>query len=251
MHDIRYDAVHDEFLVTNPFAKAILTFRGAANGEEPPIRVIQGPSSQMGDVQRVDIDLINNEIVVPSRQGSILVFPREGNGDVAPLRVIRGPDTQLHDVMSVVVDPVHNLLVVGCTIDLSRLDGNENSARAAQEGSLLIFNRTDQGNVKPRAIIRGPKTGILLPEQMQLYAPRGWVLVALSNTYGAVEPRDAFVGIWSINDNGDVPPRWKLSGPKSQMKKPRGVALNPKNKELIVADMSRNAVFTYYFPEIF
>ena len=29
------------------------------------------------------------------------------------------------------------------------------------------------------------------------------------------------------------------------------VALNPQNKELIVADMRLNAVLTYYFPEIF
>ena len=38
---------------------------------------------------------------------------------------------------------------------------------------------------------------------------------------------------------------------KSQLKKPRGVALDPKHKELIVADMTLNAVLTYSFPEIF
>jgi len=40
-------------------------------------------------------------------------------------------------------------------------------------------------------------------------------------------------------------------GPNSLLKKPRGVALNPKNKELIIADMRLNSVLTYYFPEIF
>ncbi len=35
------------------------------------------------------------------------------------------------------------------------------------------------------------------------------------------------------------------------MKKPRGVALNPKHKELIVSDMRLNTVLTFYFPEIF
>ena len=33
MHDIKYDAIHDEFVVANPFAQAILTFRGAADGD--------------------------------------------------------------------------------------------------------------------------------------------------------------------------------------------------------------------------
>ena len=34
MHDVRYDAVHDEMYVTNPFSRAILVFRGGADGEE-------------------------------------------------------------------------------------------------------------------------------------------------------------------------------------------------------------------------
>ena len=42
MHDIRYDAVHDEIIVPVPYAQAILTFRGGANGQEGPIRIIQG-----------------------------------------------------------------------------------------------------------------------------------------------------------------------------------------------------------------
>src|SRR2546430_4111999 len=43
MHDIRYDEMHDEFFVVNPFAEAILTFRGGTSGQESPIRIIQGP----------------------------------------------------------------------------------------------------------------------------------------------------------------------------------------------------------------
>ena len=37
----------------------------------------------------------------------------------------------------------------------------------------------------------------------------------------------------------------------SQLKKPRGVVLNVKNKEMVVADMRVNAVFTFHFPELF
>ena len=32
---------------------------------------------------------------------------------------------------------------------------------------------------------------------------------------------------------------------------PRGIALDPKNKNLIVSDKRLNAVLTYYFPEMF
>ena len=45
--------------------------------------------------------------------------------------------------------------------------------------------------------------------------------------------------------------RWKIGGPKSTIERPRVVALNPRTKEIIVADMRLNSVLTYYFPEIF
>mgnify|MGYP003395057452 CR=1 FL=1 len=61
-----------------------------------------------------------------------------------------------------------------------------------------------------------------------------------------------FVGVWSINDSGDVPPRWKIDGKLSNgMQKPHGIALDPKHKEVVVADMRLNAILTFYFPEIF
>src|SRR6266478_2738871 len=100
MHDIRYDAIHDEIVVPNPFGQAVLTFRGGASGEEPPIRIIQGPSNQLEDVQRVDIDPVHNEIFVPSG-GSILVFRREAQGNVEPVRVIRPDNARQREVTSV------------------------------------------------------------------------------------------------------------------------------------------------------
>jgi hypothetical protein len=242
MHDIRYDALHDEVSVTNPFAKAILTFRGGASGEEPPVRVIQGPSTQLeGSLDRMDVDPVHNEIFVPSNE-VIFVYPREANGDTAPLRVIRGPDTQLHNVISIAVDPVHNVIVAGFSRDTQRETGL---------GGLLIFNRTDNGNIKPRGIIQGPHTGLLLPEQLQIYAPRGFIVLPQTTSTFRQEPEGTFIGVWSINDNGDVPPRWKLGGPKSMIKRPRGLSLNPKFREILVADMRANAVMVYSFPEIF
>jgi hypothetical protein len=231
MHDIRYDAVHDEILVPNQFGQAILTFRGAADGEEPPIRVINGPSTGLQRPDRLDVDTVHNEILVPDID-RILVYPRTGNGDVAPIRMIHGPDTGL-DTSTLAVDPVNNVIV------------------ASTGKQLLIFNRTDEGNVKPKAVIAGPKTGITRINQIQMYPPKGLIIAAQPGGAG-VEPKEpVFIGIWSIHDKGDVAPRWKLGGPKSGLKKPRGVALNPKHKELIVSDMRLNSVLTFYFPEIF
>ena len=256
MHDIRYDAVHDEFIVTNPFSQAIMVFRGGANGEEAPIRVIIGPKTQLynsgaaGGIDRADVDPVHNEIYVATGDG-IMVFPREGNGDVAPIRIIKGPDTRLRGAGTLAVDPVNNLIVVGGNLGRP---GQRRQASEGEEGGgggMLTFNRTDSGNAKPQTVIFGPKTAIVRINQIQVYSPKGWIVATQPGKGDEQEPEGVFVGVWSIRDNGDVAPRWKIGGPKSAMKKPRGVVLDPKHKELIVADMRLNSVLTYYFPEIF
>src|SRR5713101_5436686 len=98
MHDIRYDAVHDEVFVPVPYAQAILTFRGGADGEEAPIRVIQGNKTGLfgsGAMDKVNIDAEHNEIYITTPMQEIRVFAREANGNVPPIRILSGPDTQL------------------------------------------------------------------------------------------------------------------------------------------------------------
>ena len=241
MHDIRYDEPHDELYVGNPFAGAILVFRGGANGEEAPIRIIQGPDTQLEGPDRLEVDSVNNEIIVPENGNTILVYPRTGNGNVKPLRVIKGPDTHLRGIRSVAVDTTRNLLVGGTQF---RQGDHE-------EGILLIYSRTANGNVKPLRVIEGPKTEIVRITQLQVHSPKGWILAAQAGTHDALHPDDGFIGIWSINDNGDVPPRWKIRGPNSTLIKPRGIVLDPKHKELIISDMARNSVMVFYFPEVF
>ena len=54
MHSIDYDEIHDEIVVPQQFAQAILTLRGSADGDEPPLRVIQGSRTQLGGSRRHD-----------------------------------------------------------------------------------------------------------------------------------------------------------------------------------------------------
>src|SRR5215472_14054903 len=136
MHGIAYDAIHDECMIPQQFGQAVMTYRGGANGEERPIRIIQGPHTRLKAPDHLDVDATHNEVFVLEK-GFVLVFPRDAQGDVAPIRVIEGPDTRLAGDEPLAVDPVHNLLIVGSS--------REGDAR------LLIFNRTDNGNVKPKA----------------------------------------------------------------------------------------------------
>src|ERR1700745_569034 len=98
MHGFGYDPIHDEIVVNSPLTQAILVFRGGANGEEPPLRVIQGPKTQLlgvGALDKVTGDPQPGEIYIPPARHNILVFAYGANGDVEPIRVLGGPDTQI------------------------------------------------------------------------------------------------------------------------------------------------------------
>ena len=236
IHSIAYDEIHDEFFLPVPFPQAILTYQGSASGEEAPIRIIQGPLTRMNSPNRLGVDQVNNEIFVPEGD-RVLVFRREANGNVAPVRVLEGPDTELGG-SAVGIDTVHNFLVV--------------AGEYQREGvRFRIFNRTAQGNAKPLRVIGGPKSGFQdLSGPFAVYSPKGWI-VAGDRGEGGLASEMAYLGVWSVEDNGDVPPRWRVGGPNGVFQMPRGVALNPKHKEVIVSDKRLNAVLTFSFPEIF
>jgi hypothetical protein len=249
MHDIRYNAVHDEIVVPVPYAQAILTFRGEADGQEGPIRIIQGPKT--GAIgSRLDVDPIHNEIFTYTGD-SILVYPRDANGDVAPIRVIKGPDTQLKTPYGIAVDPINNVLVIGLNSDFGTKEPLVDP-EDLEKGGILVFNRTDSGNAKPRAVIRGPRSEIIRINQMQVYPSRKMIVAAMPGVKDDMEPQGAFLGVWSIDDNGDVPPMFKIPvGERTLLKKPFGVVLNPKDKEVIISDMRNQGVLVFSAPEIF
>jgi hypothetical protein len=244
-----------------------MTFRGDANGEASPIRVIQGPHTQIGFPNHgIGLDNVHNELFIVDKE-FILVFPRTGNGDVAPLRVIRGPNTLLANARGVVVDPVRNVLLVGT------------------DNGLLVFDRTANGDVKPRAIISGPMSGIRAKKpvtdtdndadaiaerrrggqgvaiQNMRMSSKGFLVavqgrVAVPQDQSTVSAPDGKGGIaaWSIDDmmkvhgRGDIPTAFMLSSPSGKMAG-GSIALNPNAKEVILGGL--HSLEVYSFPEIF
>jgi hypothetical protein len=249
MHDVRYSTKRDEIYVTNPFAQAVLTFSGDSSGDKPPIRIIQGPQTGLGGIDTLEIDDVNDEFFVPDGN-NVRVFPIAANGDVAPLRVVRGGDSVGWEPGSgIAVDPIHNLLITDGTI--TGKDDYVNPHPGGRD-SIFIMSRTANGDTKPLRTIRGKDTGIMGIRQMQAWPKGGWIIISQITDGGIAIPENTFVGVWSIYDSGNVPPRWRIDGkPNNIMLKPRGVTLNPKHKELIVSDMRLNSVLTFAFPELF
>jgi hypothetical protein len=133
----------------------------------------------------------------------------------------------------VAADPVHNRLIVN--------SGN----------SMLIFDRTASGNTKPLAVIQGPKSGVANISSFQVYPEKGWIIGGGT---------DGSICAWSVNDNGDIPPRWRIPVQKLTGYVASGIALDPLHKEIILSAAGQrvrppsgimNTVITFSWPEIF
>ncbi len=273
IHGLDYDAVHDEIVAPVYEGGAILVFRGGATGEEPPIRVIQGDRTRLLGPQTAAFDLVNDEIIVGDPNvGGVLVYPRTANGNVAPKRILRGRNTGLRAAVGVAVDTKRNLLVVsnrGLSKDLT---------------GIFIFNRTDQGDIPPKAVIAGSETGIGRSRQIAVDSERGKIYLGVQATnyhaerpYRMTQPREGyewserkddsvgnrnlpswtgeahgFIGVWNVTDNGNVAPRAVIKGGLSRIIDCGGIAIEPSEGIVISADGGQsNQYHVYLVPQFF
>jgi hypothetical protein len=277
MHGLAYDPIHDEIIVPVALSGAILVFKGGAVGNEPPVRVIQGSQTGLIRPHTANVDPESGEILAgdPSAR-AVLVFDRLANGNAKPKRVISGPKTQFREIVGVASDTKNDAIVVA-----SRAPGGPNG--------IFVFNRLDQGDVAPKRTITGPLTGVLgRYRQLSVDPERGKIYLAVQ-AFRAQEPtpqkaadlytneaslkklrdREAqeraepqgprvprllqagFIGVWDINDNGNVPPRMIIRGPETRSVGFAGVAFNPAKGEVYGVSGNLNGFLTYLVPQFF
>ena len=252
-HYIAIDSVHDELAVPNPFAQAILFFHGGANGNEAPIRVIQGPKTLLTAVDNVAVDAVHGEVYTASYvTDAILVYRRDASGDAAPIRILHGPNTKLDRPIRVEIDPLNNVMAV------------------ITDHSLMVFNRTDSGDVAPKWVISGPKTGVGTrggTRDVKLY-PEGKKIIAGGNIRSPRAERtegraslvngednesrrggQRFIGVWKYGDNGDVAPWAVLNQTPTNTIPGFRLALNPEGGDVIAGGDGQVSV--YHLPEVF
>jgi len=240
------DIPNDEVIMPSNVAAAILVFSRTQSGNTPPKRVIQGPLTHLHSPQGVAVDNKHNELIVSNdTRLSILVFERTASGNVAPVREIIGSLTGIKSPQGIVVDPVHDEII------LSDEGKPGEDAKQLDEGvkpkpALLVFRRTDSGNVAPIRVISGPQTGMLRPRQIQLDTQRDELVLAdrgLPQEF--IYDTPGFLAVWKRTDSGDVPPRKLIRGTKSQLTSPRAVYVDEKNGEYGAGDTTSHSVMVF------
>lgn len=279
IHGVVYNPARDEIVLPSTHGAAILTFAGDADGNHPPLRIIQGPDTRLSEPCGVALDPLRHHILVANLgTHTVTVYPWLGQGNVKPLQEIAGPKTHLGSIMGVSYDPEHDVIVVS---------GSEPSIRRSRP-AIFMFRGTDNGDVAPLREIVGPKTGILGDWHTAVYKGEIFVTVMESNliptytpagmvptyvkydfsptipTYHGISPRPelkavppsvwtapaGFVGVWPETADGDVPPAAIIKGVDTGLSHPSSIALNPKLGEIYVVDPSRG-IFTFLAPQLF
>src|SRR2546427_5452657 len=253
MHGIFYDHIHDEIVVPVALGGAVLFLPGDAAGDAPPKRVLQGPKTGIVQPDTIYVDLVHDELIVESGDNAVLVFPRTAQGDVAPSRRIGGPNSEVNNIYGLAADSKRDCIIVA-----NRVEGRGR----ASDDAILVFNRTDNGDPKPKTKIAGPHTGIIKIRQVFVDEDRGLIFATIKNNFEAYnvdDPRPSpwdpdrtgFIGVWSIDDDGDVPPRGVIKGAATGLGWPAGVAINPKDQEVCAMASVSNALFMFKMPEFF
>lgn len=115
-----------------------------AEGDTPPLRIIEGPLTQLNWPAAMYLDEQHGELYVANDAGdSVLVFRVTDNGNVAPTRVVKGPRTGIKNPTGIFLDSKNDELWVSNM-------GNH---------SATVFSRTANGDVPPLRTIRSAPLG--------------------------------------------------------------------------------------------
>ena len=244
-------AVHEEreeLFLTIQHDNAIVVYKKYANGEEPPIRLIQGDRTLLADPHGIAIDEQAGLLYVtnygatksfeqqrPQRGSgvhtarplqdappgtgrfyppSINVFKLNDNGDSAPQRQISGPKTRLNWATGLAIDTERNELLVANDM------GDE----------ILVFALDAAGDAAPVRVMKGPKT--------LLKNPTGLYLDKVNNEFWVTNFGNRTATVYQRGANGDTPPlRLIRSGPIDSVPmlgNPHPVAYDTKREQILV-----------------
>ncbi len=118
---------------------SITVYAKTAKGDTPPLRVIEGPKTQMDWPSGIAVDPDRDEIYVANDVGdSVLVFPASASGDTAPIRVLKGPKSLVKNPTGLFLDKKNNELWVSNF-------GNHTAT---------VYKATAQGDTPPLRVIR-------------------------------------------------------------------------------------------------
>ena len=202
------DSVNDEIFTTSQHNAAVVVFRKQAEGEEPPLRLLQGDQTRLANPHGIAVDA-QNDLLFVTNHGQASSRPVEGND----------PATRPRPNM-----PLGRRLAIAGT-------------GRFQPPSITVYDRTASGDTPPLRVIEGPRTQLNWPAGIVVDERRGELFVANDTANSVlVFPSDA---------SGDVTPIRVIEGADTSLASPGGLFLDTTNDELWVSNYGNNSLTVY------
>ncbi len=210
---IAVDEPNQEIFLTIQHDSAVVVYDKMAEGDDAPIRLLQGNNTGLADPHGIVLDMENDLIYVTN------------HGSSHEVQAGLGPRTGY----------------------LGRAKGKQNwplgpnntipGSSKIEPSSITVYERGAEGDTPPIRVIAGPRTQLNWASGIALHPERGELFVA--NDAG-----DSIL-VFRADASGDVAPIRVLEGPKSGIKNPTGLSLDFENDELWVANFGNHTASVY------
>jgi len=196
---------------SSPSLNQILVFAPYANGNVAPVRVIEGPLTEMPATGEIGALVTGPEGYlyvywgeVGGVNAAILVFAPQASGNVAPVRIIAGSNTQLGGYRGMDVDILGRLYVAS-------------NGPTLTTGEILVFADGANGNVAPIRTIY-PQIPANASYANVFDVAVGGKLIYVANAAGSEGIAvDTSIDVFSINAHGVSTPSCKIGGSGSHI----------------------------------
>ena len=254
---IGFDAAHNEVTVTDENLFQVLTFDRLENtpaGAEAskPKRVLSGDNTLIEFQSGLYIDPKNGDVFAPNNDtvDTLVVFQHASNGDVAPKRALHTP----HGTFGIAVDEKRNEMYLttqhDSTVVVFRKDADKD------EAPLRLLQGDDTGLADPHGIAIDPKDEVFFVANYGSRALRRPDQEIRTGVPGLGKGRDKAnwpygreyavpgsgshsapsISVHALGAKGNDRPVRVITGPKTQLNWPTGIAFDPERRELFVAN---------------
>ena len=222
----------------------------AAAARTEPRRTLAGEATKLEFVSNVYVDPGGEIYATHGDSMQLLVFSRKQQGDVPPLRQLRTPKSR-----SLAVDERHGEIFVV----------------SQHDSAVVVFRKQSTGREAPVRLLQGDRTGLSNPHGIVIDRRNEVIFVT---NHGQKSSRSAegvnptrLVPNWPLERGlavpgtgrfeapsisvhargaqGDTPPLRVISGPRTQLNWPAGVAVDEERGELYVANDTGNSVLVF------
>ncbi len=209
---------------------SVFVYSPGSNGNAAPVATISTTmTTGLAWPQGIALDSSGKIYVADPGVGSVFVYPAGSNGNAAPIATFREMSSDLSYPVGIAVDSSGKIYVADQGVS-----------------SVFVYSAGSNGNVAPIATISGSSTGLVQPYGIAVDSS-GKIYVANEGSYRTLV---GTVTVYSAGSNGNVAPIATISGSKTGLAEPQGIAVDSSGKISVAGFDSSEHPSVWVYPAL-